>query len=357
MKKISTKELIPGMKIAEDVYTYNDQLILSKGVVLTDKAIIRLEFYSILNVKVEDEIIISTPNPDTGISYSQKIKTSPAYKEFKFNFENNVSHFKSVLDDIAKNGAAVNPTVLLDNMLTLLDTSHGPINVFDMLHNMRHYDDLTYAHSINVALICNVFAKWLHFSEEDVRLATLCGLLHDIGKIMIPDVIIQKPGKLSDEEFATIKKHTLEGYQILRNQNVSDSVKNAALMHHERCDGTGYPLALEGDKIDKFAKIVAIADVYDAMTSARVYRGPLCPFKVISLFEAEGIQKYDAKYVLTFLESVVSTYLQNRVILSNGVEGDIVFINKNMLSKPVIKSGSDYIDLSTKPDLQIQDFV
>ncbi len=357
MKKISTKELIPGMKIAEDVYTYNDQLILSKGIVLSDKAIIRLEFYSILSVKVEDEIVINTPAPDTGISYSQKIKTSPAYKEFKHNFEHNVSHFKSVLDDIAKNGKPLNQTALLDNMLTLLDTSQGPINVFDMLHNMRHYDDLTYAHSINVALICNVFSKWLHFSEEDIRLATLCGLLHDIGKIMIPDVIIKKPGKLSDEEFATIKKHTLEGYQILRNQNVSDSVKNAALMHHERCDGTGYPLALEGDKIDNFAKIVAIADVYDAMTSARVYRGPLCPFKVISLFEAEGIQKYDAKYVLTFLESVVSTYLQNRVVLTNGVEGDIVFINKNMLSKPVIKSGSDYIDLSTNPDLQIQDFV
>ena len=128
-------------------------------------------------------------------------------------------------------------------------------------------------------------------------------------------------------------------------------------MHHERCDGTGYPLSIEGNKIDKYAKIIAIADVYDAMTSARVYRGPLCPFKVISLFEQEGIQKYDAKYVLTFLECVVNTYLQNRVLLSNGVEGDIVYINKNMLSKPVVKSGAEYIDLSTKPDLQIQDFV
>ena len=262
-----------------------------------------------------------------------------------------------MLVDISKNGYPVNTNELLDKTLSLLETSEGSVNVFDMLHNMRHYDDLTYAHSINVALISNVFAKWLHFTDEEVKLATLCGLLHDIGKIMIPDVIIQKPGKLSDEEFATIKKHTLEGYQILRNQNVHDSIKNAALMHHERCDGTGYPLSIEGNKIDKYAKIIAIADVYDAMTSARVYRGALCPFKVITLFEQEGIQKYDAKYVLTFLECVVNTYLQNRVLLSNGVEGDIVYINKNMLSKPVVKSGTEYIDLSTKPDLQIQDFV
>ena len=148
MKKYSTKELIPGMKVAEDVYTYNDQLILSKGVVLSDKAITRLEFYSILSVKVEDELVISTPEPDTGISYSQKIKSSPAYQEFKHNFENNVNHFRSVLDDIAKNGSPVNTNELLDKTLSLLETSEGSVNVFDMLHNMRHYDDLTYAHSI-----------------------------------------------------------------------------------------------------------------------------------------------------------------------------------------------------------------
>ena len=357
MKKLSVKELIPGMKIAEDVYTYNDQLILSKGIVLSDKAITRLEFYSILSVKVEDELVVRMPETDPGISYSQRIKASSSYREFKFNFEKNVNHFKTILNDIAKKGSPINIDDLLDSTLTLLDTSEGPVNVFDMLHNMRHYDDLTYSHSINVALICNVFAKWLHFPEEEIRLATLCGLVHDVGKIMIPDGIIQKPGKLSDEEYETIKKHTLEGYQILRNQNVPDSVKNAALMHHERCDGSGYPLGLDGSKIERYAKMVAIADVYDAMTSARVYRGPLCPFKVIALFESEGIQKYDAKYVLTFLECVVNTYLQNRVLLSNGVEGDIVYINKNMLSKPVIKSGSEYIDLSAKPDLLIQDFI
>ncbi len=354
MKRISTKDLIPGMKIAEDVYTYNEQLILSKGLILTDKAITRLEFYSILAVKVEEELAFLSTEINEERSYSERIRSSSAFKEFKHHFDRSVDRFHSFLNDIVEETTSLDTTQLLDNTLELLHTSEGSVNVFDMLHNMRQYDDSTYAHSLNVALICNVFARWLQFSEEDINLATLCGLLHDVGKIMIPDSIIKKPSRLTDNEFSVIKTHPLEGYQILKMQNINDHIKNAALMHHERCDGSGYPLGLVGTKIDKYAKIVSIADVYDAMTSARVYRGPLCPFKVIELFEAEGIQKYDTKYVLTFLECVVNTYLHNRVHLTNGIEGDIVFINKNALSKPVIKSGNSFIDLSEHPDLQIQ---
>ena len=120
-------------------------------------------------------------------------------------------------------------------------------------------------------------------------------------------------------------------------------------MHHEKCDGKGYPLGYTSDKIDKFAKIVAIADVYDAMTAARVYRGPLCPFKVIEIFEQEGFQKYDTKYILTFLENVVSTYLSHRVRLSDGREGTIFFINKQKLSRPIIKCDEVVINLLNEP--------
>lgn len=353
MKRMSTRELIPGMRVAEDVYTYNDQLILSKGLVLTDKSIMRLEFYSILNIKVEDELVLSVPSEKES-SYSERIKSSESFKEFKQNFDQNIDHFHALMNDIVEKNAPLDTNTLLSDTLELLHTSEGSINVFDMLHNMRQYDDSTYAHCLNVALICNVFARWLRFSEEDTNLATLCGLLHDVGKIMIPDSIIKKPAPLTDQEFSVIKTHPLEGYQILKKQNINEHIKNAALMHHERCDGSGYPLGLVGKKIDKFAKIVSITDVYDAMTSARVYRGPLCPFKVIELFETEGLQKYDTQYVLTFLECVVNTYLSNRVRLSNGTEGDIIFINKNALSRPVIKSDEDYIDLSKKKELKIQ---
>ena len=128
-------------------------------------------------------------------------------------------------------------------------------------------------------------------------------------------------------------------------------------MHHERCDGSGYPFHLTSTQIDPFAKIVAIADVYDAMTSARVYRGPLCPFVAISLFENEGLQKYDANAVMTFLFNIVNTYLLNRVRLSNGMEGDIVFINRDHLAKQTVRIGDRYIDLSISSDLYIKKII
>lgn len=219
---------------------------------------------------------------------------------------------------------------------------------------MRAYDDLTYAHCLNVALICNVFAGWLHFSQEDTELATLCGLFHDIGKLCIPDSIIKKPDRLTNEEYDVIKTHTIEGYKLLQNQPVNDHIKNAALMHHERCDGSGYPFGLTGNRIDKFAKIVSIADVYDAMTAARVYRGPLCPFTVIDIFEKEGLQKYESEYILCFLKNVVLTYIGQRVRLTNGQEGDVVFINPQQLSRPMIQCGDTFVDLSKQKDIAIE---
>ena len=125
-------------------------------------------------------------------------------------------------------------------------------------------------------------------------------------------------------------------------------------MHHEKCDGTGYPLGLKGTKIDYFSRLVAIADVYDATTSARVYRGPLCPFKVIELFEQEGFEKYDTHMIIVFLENIVNTYMNNQVRLSNGKIGEIVFINKMHLAFPMVKCGDEFIDLSIDKDIHIE---
>jgi HD-GYP domain-containing protein (c-di-GMP phosphodiesterase class II) len=128
-------------------------------------------------------------------------------------------------------------------------------------------------------------------------------------------------------------------------------------MHHERCDSTGYPLRLRSDQIDPFAKIVAIADVYDATTSPRVYRGPMCPFEVIDIFEQDGLQKYDPKFILVILENIVNTYLLETVRLSDGNEGQVIYINKNHLSRPTIKIGNSYVDLSVEKDLNILEII
>ena len=360
MRRVNTQDLVPGMITAEDVYTFNNQLILPRGLVLTDKTITKLEFYSIINVRVEDEMsqeYLDNPEADEDISYSERIKKSPQFLEFKERFDNEVPKFQALIDSVSKEGKELNVDTMLNCVDVILESDDGYLNVFDMLHNMRQYDDMTYVHSINVALICNVFARWLKMSDEETRLATICGLLHDIGKISIPDIIIKKPAKLTQDEFAIVKKHALEGYNILRRFDISEHIMNAALMHHERCDGSGYPFGIRNAKIDTYAKLVAIADVYDAMTSARVYRGPMCPFKVIEIFENEGLQKYDTRFIMTFLENIVNTYMLHRVKLNNGTMGDIVFINRSSLARPTIKSKDDFIDLSLHPELYIEAIV
>lgn len=364
MKRMRTADLQPGMKTAEDVYSFNNQMILPKDTVLDDKMITRLEFYSVLAIRIKEE----TDEPassDNGApfvieetsTYSQRIKSSPRFQEFEKTFINNAANFQKSMNSIVESDAPIDTEELLDSVTSMITEDMTGISVFDMLHNMRQYDDFTFMHSMNVALICNVFAGWLKLSKQDTDIVTLGALLHDIGKLKVPDNIIRKPDKLSAAEYNIIKTHTLQGYNILKSKDLNDNVKQCALMHHERCDGSGYPLNLTADHINNYAKIIAIADVYDAMTAARIYRGPLCPYRVISIFESEGLQKYDSHYLLTFLEHVVTTYMNNTVKLSNGMQGEVVFLNPTSYSRPMIKCNDTFIDLSKHPEIYIETFV
>lgn len=189
-------------------------------------------------------------------------------------------------------------------------------------------------------------------NKDDTDELVLAGLLHDIGKLKIPKQIITKNGKLTDAEYRVVKYHPALGYEILKNTSVSDRVKKAALMHHERYDGGGYPSGLKGEEITEFGRIVAIADVYDAMTANRVYRDGLCPYDVIEHFQKD-MNIYDPHFLLVFLEHTAESYVSNKVRLSNGEEGKILMINKTNISRPVVMVGDKVRDLSREKDLKV----
>lgn len=355
MKRLTTSQLIPGMVVAQDVLSIDHQMILNKDTVLTDNMIVKLDMYGILTVYINKAIPLSGGSVPPGeLSYSARIKSSEEFKKFKAQYEKEVDSFKIAINEVVERNAALDVTALLKHSLDMLDKADGKIAIFDMLQNMREYDDTTYAHCLNVGLICNIFASWLKLSPEETELVSACGLLHDIGKLLIPLSIINKPGKLTDMEYNEMKKHPHTGYRLLTSKKINEHICNAALMHHERCDGSGYPLGLKRDQIDRFAKIVAIADVYDAMTAARVYRGPMCPFQVIEIFESEGFQKYDVQYIMTFLEHVADTYIRNRCLLSDNRTGDIIFIDRNHLSRPIVQCGTEYVNLAEEPEIFIE---
>ena len=210
-------------------------------------------------------------------------------------------------------------------------------------------------HCLNVGLITRMIGRWLHMEKTDVNTLTIAGVLHDIGKCKIPDDVLNKPDKLTDEEFALIKKHPQFGFDLIRDLQIDSRIKRTALMHHERCDGSGYPSQLDSSLIDDFAMITAIADVYDAMTAARRYRAPLCPFAVISSFESEGFTKYNTKFLLLFLKKLATTYQSNRVMLNDSRFCNIVMLNPHELSRPIVRfDDGSILDLSTNREFFIK---
>lgn len=359
MRQIPITALTPGMVTAEDIVSYDHETIVPKGIILTENIISHLDGYSIYYAQIEDDLIVDLSTPmanaailtqDTTIAGLYKVDApakTPAeqrFHRFSQEFARCAEHFENSLMKSLYRNEPFRANELIKETMALLHQDKQEVSIFDMLLNMHNPEDSIYNHCIDVALISNVLARWLHFSEADQMMATACGLFHDVGKVMLPAGVLRKPGKLTPDEFEIVKTHTTEGFHLLgRFSSIPDPVKSAALTHHEKCDGSGYPYRLTADEIDKFSKVVTIADIFDAMTSERVYRAAMCPFSVIKYFEDDGIQKYDIKYILTFLENVSNAYLNHRVTLSNGMEGNVIFINPNNFSQPVIRTENDEI--------------
>lgn len=370
MIKVSVDRLQAGMVVAKPIVTKRGQTIASTGTSLTSQLIAKLSFYRIQTVMIDENSIpqeireqavtleVAEPKPEAPAqkpvakpavdttSHRQRIQSTPQFQAFQTSYTRNMISLKEDLDLIIAGQVDGACDHLLSEAASLF-ASKTSLELFDMIHTMRSVDDSVYAHSLNVALISRAIGKWLQFSKEDLNTLTLAGLLHDIGKTQIPPEILNKQDKLTDEEFDIIRSHAKLGHKILKDTDLDLRIKLAALQHHERYDGSGYPRGLESDEIDTFASIVAIADVYDAMTAARSYRAPKCAFQVIAAFEDDGFQKYNPKIIFTFLQRVAACYNNSRVLLSDGTAGQIVYLNKNTLSRPIVDTAEHgLIDLS-----------
>ncbi|HHX11206.1 MAG TPA: HD-GYP domain-containing protein [Clostridiales bacterium] len=345
--RILTNKAVTGMVTANDIYTRNNQLIITEGTVLNSKVIDKLRFYKIYGLNVYPK------KQKEEESYIEELRKTPEFKKFNHTYVDTVDEVASNFDGIITGDQKININHLLQETDRILSEGRNATHIMEMLHGIRDYDDLTYVHSMNVSLICNIFGGWLKLPKREIRNLTLAGLLHDIGKLLIPKEILSKPDKLNSREYEIMKAHTIKGYEALKDLPIDIDVKYAALMHHERQDGSGYPNRFGNSQISKFAKIVSIADVYDAMTSNRIYRKAFCPFAVVEDFEREGFIKFDSRYLVIFLERIVESYLHNLVKLSDGREGEVVLINKFSLSKPMVRVGDDFVDLSKEHNIRI----
>lgn len=386
IKKLSPKELKAGMIALEPITTPLGQLIAPAGEELTRQIINKMKLYNceyaVVDVEPDPEEVMEEPisdvvpeiipeaveepapepyapkEPKTRVeeakTNSQKIVESDEFHDFELDYSHALSYLKDVFLGVQNKTYTIEEDELIKAVQPLFISRNTITELFDMIQQMHSLNDSVYAHCVNVALICRMMGRWLHMAPHDLDILTCCGLLHDIGKLVIPEEILNKPDKLTDEEFNIVKAHPKYGYELLRNQNIDSRIKRSALMHHERYDGSGYPNGLSEEFLPDFAMIVAIADVYDAMTAARSYRVPLSPFQVIGNFERDGYQKYHPKYLYVFLHRIATTYQSNRVMLNDGRGCQIVMLNQNHLSRPIVRfDDGEVLDLSTETELQI----
>ncbi|MBQ6843797.1 MAG: HD-GYP domain-containing protein [Agathobacter sp.] len=375
IKKLAPKELEIDMIIAEAIITPSGQTLAPAGTVLSKPLINKVKLYNVPFVLIRDSELASpvsappTPVTETLIdenkkptthaeeiqSASVKIANSTEFKGFQLDYFLFIEHLKNVFTQIISTpNYKADTNELITKLSPLYISRNTIIELFDMIHQMHSINDSVYAHCVNVALISRMIGRWLRLEQQDLNVLTCCGLFHDIGKLAIPDEILNKPDKLTAEEFSIVKSHPTQGYQMLTNQDLDIRIKQSVLLHHERYDGSGYPSGLSGQQLPDFSMIVAIADVYDAMTAARSYREPLCAFQVIENFERDGYQKYNTKYIYVFLHQIATTYQNNRIMLNDGRIAKIVMLNQNRLSKPIIQfDNGECLDLSSCSDLYI----
>ncbi len=347
MKTVACMALKNGMVIGEDVYNYQNDLIYPKDTVVDEYVIARLNRHSIMCVSIKEEI-------DYATTHFEKIRLSTEFKYFEFTYNDCMPVYRKIMTDFVERGIPFRMSRLMELYVKISSCARNGEQLLDFLYNMLpSEDDMTHAHCLNSALIAGVFGTWLGLPKEDIFLLIQCGFFYDIGKLKLPRELLWKPGKLNDLEFTRLKTHTMLGFDLLKEQNLNEHVIKATLMHHERCDGSGYPSKLRKDQIDIFAKYIAVIDAYEAMTSARTYRQSLNPFQVIANFERDGYVKYDEAILRPILTHIASTQLGLNVRLSNDTEAEIILINQKQLSRPLLKSGSQTIDLAMEPELEI----
>ena len=337
-------ELPVGSVVQSDTYTLTGALLLKKHSVIDEYLLKRISSYHgkiKINVFVPDEEIDESvfkvkSNIDNSLVFTD------SFKEYALD---SISIIYNNLDD---------PNILMQNAIKLSDDICSLIssneNLELNLSALRISDEYTYKHSVNVGTMAAIIAARLNKSEQFIKDIGMAGILHDIGKSKIPDAILNKPARLTDDEFAIMKKHPAYGYQMLMNCDVSNSIRNAVLNHHENIDGSGYPRALPGEKICDMGKILSIADVFDALVSARPYKSAKTAAQAIEIMFGMS-NKFDLSYFLTFL-NIVNAYPNGSIVhLSNGEVCKVIEQNPSFPIRPIVcNTQNKVIDLSRDLD-------
>lgn len=298
MLKIMINQIEPGMKLAKDVVLDDGRILLLKGFTIKPRYVTKLQTYNVPFIYVEEERV----DPDT---ISEEVL-----------YEDTFTTIKDVMESVRAD-EEIDVEELKD---TVQDLVHYILNddmIFMTLTGIRDIDNYTFLHSVDVCIYTIITAKALELDINEIHELALAAILHDIGKCKVPLSILNKPGKLTDQEFEIMKDHSRRGANITRNmEGISEKVSRIILQHHEKWDGSGYPEGTKGHSIEMGARIISIADVFDALTSDRVYRKRFMPHDAAEFLMRQSDSQFDPKLLDCFIESI-AVYPQDSIVLLN----------------------------------------
>ena len=238
-------------------------------------------------------------------------RDTEAFKVFHEVYLKSIDNLKDTFNNVVMKNEDIDKDAILEDVQNIVSKSRNSLHILDMLQCIRNYNDVTYVHSMNVALLSNMIGRIVYpgIRKSELDVLTLSGLLHDIGKMLIPDEIIGKKGRLTISEFNVVKTHVLHGNNILKNLNVDPRVAEVAMRHHERCDGSGYPDNLVGDDIPYGARILHVCDVFAALTSNRSYRTAFDQEGAVEIM-LEETKNFDIEILVAFQKVLHSEEFQ-----------------------------------------------
>ncbi len=340
MRCLKVLNLQIGDVLGRNVYDNSGRILLAQNTVLTGDFIRRLTEHRVYSVYIDDpncplggEDVINPRTRQAAVNSLREIANSTLRKSISKHKDYGI-----ILSSIITN--------IIDELIQRKDSL---INIVDL----KDYDNYTYAHSVNVAVLSIATGISLGYKYERLKSMGIGALLHDLGKVFVPLEILNKSGKLTPDEFNVIKSHPEKGFHKSREDDIIDVLGRAVILqHHEKMDGSGYPYGKKANEIHEFAKIVAVSDVYDAVTSDRPYRERWSPSHALEYLYSITESHLDYQMVVSFSRNIAPFPLGSLVQLSNGETGYVIENSPNA-HRPVLQVGDSRIDLQKELTLII----
>ena len=351
MRAVSAEDLKPGMLLARTIVNSDMVVVLSEDTLLTKAHITRLTFLNIPVVYIKDEYELSQNYQTVNAIFNRG-------NAFIKEYEGVVQEARSIFAEASRTG-----TIPLKSTETMVQDKLVPLSknsgVIDYIYDLNHRANDIYNHSLRVSILAGVIAKWMHFDREKTRDLILAGFLHDIGKTKFSQRLLDKNvDNLQGEDYEAYIQHTVDGHHILSNvAGLSEGVKLAAMQHHERMDGSGFPFNCSGTDIHEYARIIMIADLYDNITTEREGYIKQTPFAAIAKLTQNMFTSLDPTVCVPVLTHIKDAFLGSRVALNNGEKGTIAAYPNDFAAHPIIRISEDEIlNLNEHPELMIIEY-